>query len=253
MCLCTTSEALRFSAWRRSVTATLTVRSGRSARAPSWSSAPRASTAASTLPHSHADVVVGAVAVETPGGPGPPGPRCRRRSGTSPSRISRIVIAPSATSDLAELAGEVLDQRVEHADHHALAHRRGLAGDLRVRVDRAAAVVRAGTSTSAFAWPCPPASRDLTRIDDRCAAASCSTISTVPVNVIDIAPILTSICAFTESGPVVSSTLPPSTHGTTRSRSVIAAKLSSIGLARREGMVQLYGHVRLSSVFGTRI
>ena len=63
------------------------------------------------------------------------------------------------------------------------------------------------------------------------AAASFSTISTVPVNFIDIAPILTTISALTESGPVVSSTQPPSTHGTTRSRSVTAAKLSSIGLA----------------------
>ena len=53
--------------------------------------------------------------------------------------------------------------------------------------------------------------------------------STVPVNVIDIAPILTRISAFTESGPVVSTTLPPWTAGTTRSRSVMAAKLSSIG------------------------
>ena len=56
-------------------------------------------------------------------------------------------------------------------------------------------------------------------------------MSTVPVNVIDIAPILTRISALTEFGPVVSTTLPPSTHGTTRSRSVIAAKLSSMGFA----------------------
>ena len=54
-------------------------------------------------------------------------------------------------------------------------------------------------------------------------------ISTLPVNVIDIAPILILISARTESGPVDSSTLPPSTHGTTRSRSRIVAKLSSIG------------------------
>ena len=39
-----------------------------------------------------------------------------------------------------------------------------------------------------------------------CAAASFSIISTVPVNFIDIAPILTTISALTESGPVVSST-----------------------------------------------
>ena len=52
--------------------------------------------------------------------------------------------------------------------------------------------------------------------------------STVPISFIDIAPIFRMIWALTDSGPVVSSTLPPSTAGTTRSRSVIAAKLSSI-------------------------
>ncbi len=77
--------------------------------------------------------------------------------------------------------------------------------------------------TSAFANPWPPASFDLTRITTRWAAASCSTISTVPVNVIDIAPILTLISALTVVGSIASSTLPPSTHGTTRSRSRIVA------------------------------
>ena len=42
----------------------------------------------------------------------------------------------------------------------------------------------------AFAWPWPPASRDFTRINARWAASSFSVISTVPVNFIDIAPIL---------------------------------------------------------------
>ena len=46
----------------------------------------------------------------------------------------------------------------------------------------------------------------------------------------DIAPILTLISALTSSGPVRSSTLPPSTHGTSRSRSRIASQVSSIGL-----------------------
>ena len=64
----------------------------------------------------------------------------------------------------------------------------------------------------------------------------------MPVNFIDIAPILTLISALTESGPVVSSTLPPSTHGTTRSRSRIVAKLSSIGFVGGEGVIQLDGH-----------
>src|SRR3954467_14085811 len=79
----------------------------------------------------------------------------------------------------------------------------------------------------ALAWPCPPASRDLTLITARCASASFSTISTVPVKVIDIAPIRTTISARTASSPVRSTTRPPSTHGTTRSRSVTAAKFSS--------------------------
>ena len=77
--------------------------------------------------------------------------------------------------------------------------------------------------TSAFACPWPPASLDLTLITTRWAAGSCSTISRVPVNFIDIAPILTLISALTESGPVRSMTLPPSTHGTVRSRSRIVA------------------------------
>src|SRR3954447_4036804 len=61
--------------------------------------------------------------------------------GTSPSRISRITTRATGGSDLAELGREIGDQAVQHADHHALAHRGGLAGDLRSRVDRAAAVV----------------------------------------------------------------------------------------------------------------
>ena len=77
--------------------------------------------------------------------------------------------------------------------------------------------------TVAFAYPWPPASRDLTPITMRWAAASCSTMSTVPVNVMDIAPILTLISALTDSGPVFSSTEPPSTQGIVRSRSRIAA------------------------------
>ena len=78
-------------------------------------------------------------------------------------------------------------------------------------------------------------SLDLTFITTRWASASCSTISTVPSKFSDIAPILMWISALTESGPVFSSTLPPSTQGTTRSRSVIAAKLSSIGFVVAKG------------------
>src|SRR4051812_5594836 len=43
----------------------------------------------------------------------------------------------------------------------------------------------------------------------------------------DIAPIFTLISAFTTSSLTFSTTLPPSTHGITRDRSVIAAKFSS--------------------------
>ena len=77
--------------------------------------------------------------------------------------------------------------------------------------------------TVAFACPWPPASRDLTLMTAVCAAASCSTISTVPVNFIDIAPIFTLISALADSGLVRSITLPPSTHGITWSRSRITA------------------------------
>src|SRR3954467_5720835 len=83
-------------------------------------------------------------------------------------------------------------------------------------------------ATFAFAYPCPPASLDFTAITARWASASCSTTSTVPVNVSPIAPIFTTISAVTVFGPVRSSTRPPSTHGTTRSRSRIVSKLSSI-------------------------
>lgn len=89
--------------------------------------------------------------------------------------------------------------------------------------------------TSALAWPWPPASRALTRSTARWAAASCSTTSTVPFIFIDIAPLFMRISALTASGPVFSMTLPPSTAGTTRSRSVIAAKLSSIGFVVEKG------------------
>src|SRR3954453_18254512 len=41
----------------------------------------------------------------------------------------------AAPSELRELAAEVVDQRVEDADHDPLAHRCGLAGDLGARVD----------------------------------------------------------------------------------------------------------------------
>src|SRR4051794_22215659 len=43
-----------------------------------------------------------------------------------------------------------------------------------------------------------------------------------------MAPIFTTISAFTAFGPVRSTTRPPSTHGTTRPRSRIVSKLSSI-------------------------
>src|SRR4029079_18736516 len=62
-----------------------------------------------------------------------------------------------------------------------------------------------------------------------CAASSRSATSTVPLNVIDIAPILTLISALACSALVRSSTLPPSTHGITRSRSRIASQLYSVG------------------------
>ena len=57
----------------------------------------------------------------------------------------------------------------------------------------------------------------------------------MPISFIDIAPIRIRICAFTLPGSTTSVTLPPSTAGTTRSRSVIAAKLSSIGFAVVKG------------------
>ena len=56
--------------------------------------------------------------------------------------------------------------------------------------------------TVALAYPCPPASRDLIVSTARWSASSFSVTSTVPVNFIDIAPILTRISAFTASGPV---------------------------------------------------
>ncbi len=77
--------------------------------------------------------------------------------------------------------------------------------------------------TSALACPWPPDSRAFTRSTARCAASSFSTTSTVPTIFIDMAPILSRISALAESGPVRSVTLPPSTAGTTRSRSRIEA------------------------------
>ncbi len=87
-----------------------------------------------------AHVVVRARCRGTPAGRPPPGPRSRRRAGPRPRGPARIVTRRHRRQSFAELPGEVLDQRVEHAGDDALAHRRGLAGDLRVGVDRAAAV-----------------------------------------------------------------------------------------------------------------
>jgi hypothetical protein len=66
-----------------------------------------------------------------------------------------------------------------------------------------------------WAWPCPPASRDLTVSVALWLAGSFSVTSTVPVNFINIAPIFTTISALTVSSLVRSTTRPPSTHGTT--------------------------------------
>ena len=89
----------------------------------------------------------------TRAGRGPPGGPCRRPSAPRPARISRIDDSSPCRSELAELAGEVGDQRVEHAGHDALAHRRGLAGDLRVGVDRRRRRRAAGTSPSRWRGP----------------------------------------------------------------------------------------------------
>ena len=64
---------------------------------------------------------------------------------------------------------------------------------------------------------------------------SFSPTSTVPVNFIDIAPILTLISALTCSGSLSSRTLPPSTQGTTRGRSVIVATPSAVDLSHENG------------------
>ena len=97
-------------------------------------------------------------------------------------------------------------------------------------------------TTLAFACPWPPASLDLTLITTRWAAASCSTISTVPVNVIDIAPILTLISALTEPGPVVSSTLPPSTQRHDALQVEDRREALVDRLRGGEGMLELDGH-----------
>src|SRR4051812_44510784 len=73
-------------------------------------------------------------------------------------------------------------------------------------------------------------SLDLTWSTARCASSSRSTTSTVPRNVIDIAPILTLISALASAGLSRSTTFPPSTHGMMRSRSRIASQLYSVAL-----------------------
>src|SRR4051812_34661831 len=84
--------------------------------------------------------------------------------------------------------------------------------------------------TSAFAWPWPPTSRAFTRSSAVCEPSSVSATSTVPANVIDIAPIFTLISAFADVGLVRSTTRPPWTHGMIRSRSRIASQFWSTGL-----------------------
>ena len=86
------------------------------------------------------------------------------------------------------------------ADDDALAHRGGLAGDLRLGVDLAAAVVELERDVGvrvALSRRCPC---DLTRSTRAMRRLVLSTTSTVPANVIDIAPILTLISAFARSG-----------------------------------------------------
>src|SRR5947209_8127480 len=62
--------------------------------------------------------------------------------GTSPGLTSRILrFAMADASDRGQAGHEVLDERVEHADDHALTHRGGLAGDLSLCVHGAATVI----------------------------------------------------------------------------------------------------------------
>src|SRR4051794_9142374 len=84
--------------------------------------------------------------------------------------------------------------------------------------------------TSAFAWPWPPTSRAFTRRIAVWEPSSVSATSTVPANVMDIAPIFTLISAFADVGLVRSTTRPPWTHGMIRSRSRIASQFWSTGL-----------------------
>src|SRR5919109_1181598 len=95
---------------------------------------------ASTLPHRTHTKSSGPLPLNT----GRSGSSCTAvppSDGTSPARTSRMVtVAIARPSERGELAGEVLDEGVEHAGHHALPHRRRLAGDLRVCVQAALAV-----------------------------------------------------------------------------------------------------------------
>src|SRR3954463_1864818 len=95
--------------------------------------------AARTLPHCAQTKSSGPLPVHT-GRSGASWSAVPPSGGTSPGRTRRIVTRAIA-SDLLQALREVGDQPVEHAHDDALAHRRRLAGDLRRRVDVAAAVV----------------------------------------------------------------------------------------------------------------
>src|ERR671921_2519377 len=96
--------------------------------------------AASTVPHSTHTKSSGPLPLHT-GRSGASWIAVPPSFGTSPGRIRRMTMRAMAASDRPEPLGEVLDEPVEHRHDDALAHRCGLAGDLRRGVDRAAAVV----------------------------------------------------------------------------------------------------------------
>ena len=100
----------------------------------------------------------------------------------------------------------------------------------------------------ALACPCPPASRDLTLSTAVWAAASCSMISSVPVNVIDMAPILTLIWALTDSGPGAlehGRALDARNHPLEVEHGGVHVIERPLG---REGVVELYSHCATSFV-----
>ena len=167
--------------------------------------------------------------------------------GTSPSRIFssyRAIVTPCMPSQ--SLGGDqispsfVVKSLISASSTPVtttLPHRRRLARDLGVGMDRAAAVVQRELD-GRVAWPWPPASLDLIGEHHAVGGGVLLDDLDAPVNVIDIAPIRTLISALTESrsGPLRHAAAFDAGDDAGRNRGSQRSSRRSVLLSRRNGL-----------------